>query len=249
LAACVYDPVNAMPGKLEPFSVKAIYVRVLREIWNVLREAGRTAWSWKWYYLCAIVVTAPALWYLMRFDQTVLSSIQLQNSEFANNAAGKISRIGKTDGATLCLCVLLLVIGGLFRKTSAARVAICLMLAVIVSGIGVNVLRPAFGRARPYSADAGTFHGPSIGHEYNSFPSGHSSEAWTLATVVSFAYPPAAVPACAYAGSMMWARMQRNQHFPMDVAGGALWGIACALPFAVAARRRQKPEIGEGKTK
>lgn len=229
-----------MPDKLEPFSVKAIYVRVIGEIWNILCEAGRVAWSWKWYYLCALVVVAPALWYLMRFDQVVLTSIQIQGSDSANNIAGKLSRIGKTDGATLCLSVLLLVGGGLFRKTRATRVAICLLLAVIVSGIGVNVLRPAFGRARPYSAEAGTFHGPSLGHERNSFPSGHSSEAWTLATVVSFAYPPAAIPACAYAGSMMWARMQRNQHFPMDVTGGALWGIACALPFAIVARRKKK---------
>jgi len=211
---------------------------VFAQIAGVFREAGRIAWGWKWYYLAALVLTAPLLFLLMHFDAALLATIRLPESETANSVAGKLSRIGKTDGVTLWLSMALLLVGIFTKRTRFTRAGLCLVCAVIVSGIGVNVLRPSFGRARPYSENAGTFHPISANHEFNSFPSGHSSEAWTVATVISIAFPPAAVPACAYAGSMMWARMQRAQHFPADVLGGMIWGILCALPFAVQLRKK-----------
>ena len=205
---------------------------------KTLRDAARLVWSWKWYYLAALVVILPALLWMTRYDTSLIRHFQLDDNPAANDIAGEVSTIGKTNGTTLWLCLALFAAAYFFKKARPAKIAVCILLALMVSGIGVNILRPAFGRARPYSVEAGTFHGPSFGHEYNGFPSGHSSEAWTVATVVSFAYPPAALPASAYAGTMMWARMQRNQHFPVDVLAGAFWGIACALPFAIVARRK-----------
>lgn len=228
---------NTMPDIQETKPVSP-YRQALCGIKAICRDAGRTAWSWKWRYLVLIVVFLPVLLWCTRYDPQLAGAIRIEDSATANDIAGDLSRIGKTDGMTLCLAALSFAFGRFFGKPRAVRLAACILLAVLVSGIGVNILRPAFGRARPYSEVAGTFHGPSVGHEFNSFPSGHSSEAWAVATVVSFACPPAAIPACAYAGSMMWARVQRKQHFPMDVMAGALWGIACGLPFALAARRR-----------
>jgi membrane-associated phospholipid phosphatase len=219
--------------KTSPVTVSSIF----NEMLAILREAGLIAWGWKWWYLAALAVAVPALLLLMRSDIALLNVLRTQNVT-ANAVAGSLSRIGETTGTTLCVYAVLLTAGIVLRRGKLTRAALCIMLAVIVSGVGVNLMRPAFGRARPYSQQAGEFHGLSVKHEFNGFPSGHSSEAWTLATIASFAYPPAAVPACAYAGSMMWARMQRNQHFPADVTAGAIWGIMCALPFAVAYRRR-----------
>jgi membrane-associated phospholipid phosphatase len=227
-----------MPDTQETKPQVSPYRQALRGIKTILIDAGRTAWSWRRRYLIAVVILLPLIIWCTRFDPQLAGMIRIEGSEPANSLAGELSRIGKTDGMTLLLVAFIFAIGRFFDKPRVVKLAACILLSVIVSGIGVNILRPAFGRARPYSEEAGTFHGPAFGHEFNSFPSGHSSEAWTVATVVSFACPPAAIPACAYAGSMMWARVQRKQHFPMDVMAGALWGIACGLPFAMAARRK-----------
>ena len=213
---------------------------------NIFRQAGRTAWGWKWYYVTALVVTAPLLLLVMHFDVALMAAIRVPDNETANAVAGKLSRVGKTDGVTLWLCIALLLGGAFMKRTRLMRTGMCLVAAVIVSGIGVNVLRPGFGRGRPFSEEAGAFAPLSLRHEFNSFPSGHSSEAWTVATVVGFACPPATIPVCVYAGSMMWARMQRNQHFPADVLGGMIWGILCALPFAVQCRKKTMPGETEG---
>ena len=218
----------------EPVTIKSIFL----EMRDILREAGRIAWGWKWWYLASLAILAPLLLLMMRHDIAAQSFIRAANCPNADAFAGAMSRIGETTGMTLCLYAVLLTVGIIFKREKMKRVALCIMLAVIVSGVGVNIMRPSFGRARPYSEQAGTFHHFSAKSEFNGFPSGHSSEAWTLATIVSIAYPPAAVPACAYAGGMMWARMQRNQHFPADVTAGAIWGIMCALPFAMAYRKK-----------
>jgi membrane-associated phospholipid phosphatase len=220
--------------KRQPVTMSDV-VRIARES---LSDAGAAVWRWKWWYLLTLAVAGPLLWYLMRFDPVVLGAVRTPDSPFAMRVASFITKMGETQWTTLILYAILLFIGIVMRRERVLRVALCLMLAVIVSGIGVNILRASFGRARPYAVDAGSFNGFSTKHQYNSFPSGHSSEAWTVATIVSGAYPPATIPACAYAGSMMWARMEQNQHFPVDVLGGAIWGVLCTLPFAAAARRK-----------
>lgn len=228
-----------MNEHIQSSAIKTVAGKSLREAWDVLRETWKLAWSWKWYYLLATIVVVPVLVYCVRFDISLSAQFHTEG-EGVTKLAKRLSRIGRADGMSLALVVSLLISARIFRSAKAARVALCIVLSVLVSGIGVNVLRPAFGRARPYTGDAGAFHGPSFTHQYNSFPSGHSSEAWTVATVVSFAYPPAAIPVAAYAGSIMWARVQLGQHFPVDVMGGAFWGIACALPFGVILRRKNR---------
>ncbi len=203
----------------------------------ILREAIGAFRRNSTRYILALLLAAPILAMLMRVDPALADLIRIEDSTTADSAAGTLSRIGKTDAATLWLCIGLFASSAIMARPKLRRLGLCIILAVIVSGIGVNLLRPAFGRARPYSENAGSFHPITLTHEFNGFPSGHSSEAWTLATVISISCPPAALPACTYALSMQWARVQRKQHFPSDVIGGMLWGVACALPFGIAYRR------------
>lgn len=63
-----------------------------------------------------------------------------------------------------------------------------------------------------------------------SFPSGHTSSAFSLATSLSLRYPKWYViaPSYLFACSVGWARMYQGVHYPSDVLAGALVGATSA---------------------
>ena len=63
-----------------------------------------------------------------------------------------------------------------------------------------------------------------------SFPSGHTSSAFGIATAVALRYRKwyFVVPAYVFAESVAWARMYQGVHYPSDVIAGALIGSASA---------------------
>jgi membrane-associated phospholipid phosphatase len=63
-----------------------------------------------------------------------------------------------------------------------------------------------------------------------SFPSGHTSSAFTLATSLSLDYPKwyVIVPAYTWAGTVGYSRMHLGVHYPSDVLAGALIGAGSA---------------------
>jgi membrane-associated phospholipid phosphatase len=76
---------------------------------------------------------------------------------------------------------------------------------------------------------------PDIIHPYNvvhghSFPSGHTTSAFLLASSLSFQYKKSyvAVPAYLWAASVGYSRMKLGEHFPTDVLAGMITGTAGA---------------------
>ena len=63
-----------------------------------------------------------------------------------------------------------------------------------------------------------------------SFPSGHTSNAFSTATSLSLAYPKwyIIVPSYAWAGTVGYSRMHLGVHYPSDVLAGALIGAGSA---------------------
>lgn len=100
--------------------------------------------------------------------------------------------------------------------------------AVIVNAVYTQALKHLVGRERP------------DGSNDLSFPSGHASNAFTMATVISRHYPKAAVPGFGVATYIALSRMASNKHHLSDIVAGA--GFGFGVGRAVVRRNSRPPD-------
>jgi len=101
--------------------------------------------------------------------------------------------------------------------------------AYFLSGIITQSSKSIDKRIRPYQKYNFITQRDDEGGGY-SFPSGHTADAFCLATSVALRYHKwyFAAPAYLFATSVGWARMYQGVHYPSDVLMGALVGSGCA---------------------
>jgi len=103
-----------------------------------------------------------------------------------------------------------------------------LLIGLVSSGIFVQVVKHAIGRARPRISDSLLIIGPSLRGSYDSFPSGHTAMAFCLAYILSRHYPAFRILFYLFAVCEGMARIDGTSHFPSDVIAGAIVGVAIA---------------------
>lgn len=101
--------------------------------------------------------------------------------------------------------------------------------SIIASGVITPVLKYAVGRARPNRATHTFQFKPFGGGE--SFPSGHTTQAFAVASVIAEHYPnwPTRLVAYGLAGMVGYSRIEQNAHFASDVVAGAIIGTTVGL--------------------
>jgi undecaprenyl-diphosphatase len=125
-------------------------------------------------------------------------------------------------------------------------------LAVVLSEVASGLLKVLFERDRPFEVEPEPDPITREPVSY-SFPSGHATVSFACAVVLAAAVPRLAVPLYVLAAAIAWSRVVTGVHYPLDVLGGAVLGIAVgllvtrlrrvarALPRPPAIRRRSAP--------
>ena len=118
--------------------------------------------------------------------------------------------------------------GLITRDTVAKKIGIELLQAGLYSAALTEILKVIVGRARPYTNEGpGSFHPFTLLNEdYNSFPSGHSTSAFALSTVMSRHAKSTGLKILAYvpAGFTLFSRIYQDKHWISDELVGAAIG-------------------------
>jgi len=112
----------------------------------------------------------------------------------------------------------------------------------LIADLTAYGLREAIGRERPAMRFAEPRPLVHVPHD-PSFPSGHAATSFACAALLASLAPLPKVPLFALAALIAFSRVYNGVHYPLDVLGGAVLGlaIATALRLLAGARRRSAP--------
>jgi undecaprenyl-diphosphatase len=177
-------------------------------------------------------------------DLDVEQYIQIKSSGRANRPWRRVSDLGNaTTGAVLIGAGYLL--GRWSHHDQLAEASSLSAEALLSAGLYCTALKSLSARTRPASGGQGDFfeYQPDSGQVGGSFPSGHATGAFTVATVFAGVYsehPWVSWAAYGTAGLVGVSRISLARHFPSDVLVGAILGHS--IGRMVVTRQRESGE-------
>lgn len=130
--------------------------------------------------------------------------------------------------------------GSLFKDQKAQHIALLLFKTSVATLLVVKGLKLLFHRSRPSSSSSRKWDGPgfSLKNETQSFPSGHSALAFSLAVVIASEYKGTVIPEIAYGTAVLTAlsRVHDKRHWASDIFFGSVLGYFIARQIVKKAR-------------
>jgi membrane-associated phospholipid phosphatase len=185
------------------------------------------------------VFTAPARWdtrdWLMLggiaagigtvavFDEDIQQKIRGARNNTLTNILDNVQPLG--NEYAIGIVGTFYIAGEIFKDPRAKTTALdAISATAIASGIIDNSLKYVIGRGRPTDNHGASNFQPFSGQD--SFASGHATEAFALASVISEHYNTPWVQVTSYGLASMvgYARLNNNRHWPSDVLAGAAIG-------------------------
>jgi membrane-associated phospholipid phosphatase len=181
----------------------------------------------KKYLLTLLILPSAFVYvYLQHIDVEILKDVYVNRYKELDNSFRII-----TDSAAFIafgIPVLLFLVGliskNCFLRNSSYYLAVTTLSAAIVS----TIIKRSYDRLRPY--EVYSFIEKLTDGGKSSFPSGHTSDAFAIATSLSIIFPKwyVIVPAYIWAIAVGYSRMHLGVHYPTDVLAGAMVGACCA---------------------
>lgn len=161
---------------------------------------------------------------LKRFDDYL---IELINSRIKNNFLDKfmyrVTDLGGAIFSTLFSLMLVLLGNDLIRLIGLEALAV-----LALSQIVVHSLKLLLSRERPYQIIE---HLNTFGFNLKdySFPSGHTTASFSIATVLALNIPSLSLLTFIIAGIIGVSRIYLGVHYPTDVAAGIILGVGSSI--------------------
>ncbi len=151
------------------------------------------------------------------------------------------------QGWRLTAVSLLLLVGAwAFEKPIVKIAAIQSLIAHGIAALLANGLKHLIGRPRPKFVHGGDWQmTPSWASGLDSFPSGHSTASFAVATVLARRFPLVGPLCIVIALFVALSRVLRGSHFPTDVLGGMVIGIISGF-IATTPLRQWRASIQDG---
>lgn len=171
-------------------------------------------------------------------DDQIVKFVSRQQNHVLNQYLSGVTHLGGGYGLDVAA---LLAVGGFATRDERMMDAgvDALESSFFAAGVVTPVIKRLAGRARPiYGLGKHSFHPLNGG--YQSFPSGHATNAFAIASAIASRYDDNRyVPAIAYtiATSVAIARVHDRVHFASDVLAGGLIGHAIARSIVANHRR------------
>ncbi len=143
-------------------------------------------------------------------------------STFTDTFMALITNLGGAVWAVTLSLILLL-----SKDMAVYKVGERLALSLLISHLIVRLGKKFLPRLRPYL----TLENVNVGHKIYrdpSFPSGHSTAAFCMATVLSSSLPAFSIVFFALAALVAVSRVYLGMHYPSDITVGAIIGLTVA---------------------
>ncbi|MGH7233729.1 MAG: phosphatase PAP2 family protein [Nitrospiraceae bacterium] len=172
-------------------------------------------------------------WGLFQIDLPVAYYVRSLRIPWLERAGDIGNRLG--SGIVLVgVSGVILTAGVILKQPVVRAVGLETLLAHAVAGLIAQALKHAIGRPRPrfMHGESPFLLGPSFQSGLDSFPSGHASASFAVATVVARHFPKTGWVFYSLASLVALSRIVRGSHFPTDVMAGV--GLGLLVGYVIA---------------
>lgn len=159
----------------------------------------------------------------------------------------KVTLVGH-GGLTPVILGSMYLYGNVANDATMQKTVLLSVESFVVTGVFVQTLKFSTHRHRPFTNDPPhTWDGASLKTDgsNHSFPSGHASSAFAVATVIAEEYDNAFIPPVAYTVAAITAfnRVSRNAHWSSDVFAGSAIGYFTGKAIVAAHRNTKESTV------
>ena len=201
--------------------------------------------NWKGGDFLSLSAVLGAGLLLYSVDQDIQQWAQDHRSSSSEDIFKTIGHLG--NGVVLIgLMTALYVSGEVSDNNSLRKTALLSLESWLTTGIIVRGLKSVVGRARPWTGESShSFHPFSTRSRFASFPSGHASSAFAVATVIADQSKKVYIDILAYSLATMaaFSRVHLDKHWASDILVGSAIGYFVAKKISSLDRNRDSEKV------